>query len=126
MNKKFKKVVALVFIMTSLLTLFGPAALASEITDEGFINKIDQVNDYIYREIDKAVKKAEEEAQKNQSEQKLNETIDKIIEELIEKTNGKVEKLIDKAAEEGIVLEKSYIEVQIHDRIIYVDPFYAH
>lgn len=126
MNKRLKKLMVVVFIMASLLTLFGPSALASEITNEGILNKIELTNDYIYREINKAQEKAEKEALKNQSEQELNEAIDKIIDQLISKTDGKVEKLIDKAATEGIEIEKSYIEVQIHDRIVIVDPLYAH
>lgn len=130
MYKRIKKVSTILFIMISLLTLFGPLAMASEIPDveisQGLTKQIEQTNDFIYNEIDKAVNKAEKEAHKNQSEQELNQAIDRIIEDLLGKTEKKVDKLIEKATKEGIVLEKHYIEVQILDRIIYVDPCYAH
>lgn len=130
MYKRIKKVSTILFIMVSMLTLFGPLAMASEIPDveisQGLTKQIEQTNDFIYNEIDKAVNKAENEAHKNQSEQELSQAIDRIIEDLLGKTEKKVDKLIEKATKEGIELEKHYIEVQIHDRIIYVDPCYAH
>lgn len=130
MYKKLKKVSLVLLIMFSLLTLFGPVAFASEMSNaeisQRLLDEINKTNEFIYREIDNAIEKAEREAQKNQSEQKLNKAIDKIIENLLEKTEKKVDKLIEKAAKEGVVLEKYYIEVQILDRIVHVDPCYAH
>lgn len=130
MFKKLRKVSTIVLIMLTLLTLFGPVAFASEISNveisQGLLNEINKTNDFIYKEINKATEKAEREDQKNQSEQKLNQAIDKIIEELLEKTEKKVDKLIERAAKEGVVLQKYYVKVKILDRIVYVDPCYAH
>jgi predicted PurR-regulated permease PerM len=126
MNKRFKKAVSVVFIMISLMTLFGPVALASETISQALLKQIDQTNDYIYKEIDKAVEKANKVDQKNMSEREKDKALDKIIDDLLEKTEKKVDKLIERAAKEGVVLEKFYIEVKILDRIVLVDPCYAH
>lgn len=125
MYKKLRKTASILFIMFSLLTLFGPIALASEMS-QGLLQQIEQTNDYIYKEIDKAKEKAEKEAFKNQSEQKLNQAVDKIIDNLLENTEKRVDKLIKRAGKEGVELERFYIDVQILDRTVPVDPFYAH
>lgn len=126
MNKRLKKAVSVIFIMISLLTLFGPVALASETISQALLHQIDQTNDYIYKEIDKAVEKANNLDPKNMSEQELDKALDKIIEDLLEKTEKKVDKLIERAADEGVELSRFYIEVRILDRIVTVDPFYMH
>lgn len=131
MYKRFKKVVSVVFIMISLFTLFGPVALANEIStgtvSEGIIDRINQTNDYIYKTIDKTVEEVEKEVLKiNQSEQDLDQSIDMLGEKLIIKTDNIVTKLIDMAAGEGIEIIRTYIEVELYDRTILVDPCYAH
>lgn len=128
MYKRFKKVLSVVLIMISLLTLFGPVAFANDIetASEGILNKVDTTNEYVYRSIEKALKQAEKEVVKENKSDDIEEITDKIIEKLLEKTESKVDKLIEKAAEEGIEVNKNYIEVTINGRTILVDPCYAH
>lgn len=124
MKKRFKKALSVVLIMISILALFAQSAFA---ISEGLIKEIDKTNEQIFKEIEKTQEKAEKEALKeNKSKEKFEEYLDKLIEKLIDKTEKKAGKLIEKAAEEGVTLEKTYIEVEIYDRVVRVDPFYAH
>lgn len=126
MYKRFKKSTPVLLITFCLLALFGPVALAAETVNPGLLNQINQTDYYVQNEIDKAVAKAEKESLKNQSEEELNYAIDKIVNELLEKTSKRVDKVFQKAAGEEIELTKEYIEVQILDRVVYVDPLYVH
>lgn len=130
MYKRLKKVISVILIMISLLTLFGPVAFGDEIStgtaSEVILKKVDKTNDYVYKAIEIAVKQAEIAVMNESNSDNLDEIIDKIIEKLLEKTEGKVDKLIDQAAEEGIEITKEYIEVVIYGRTILVDPCYAH
>lgn len=130
MYKRLKKVMSVILIMISLLTLFGPVALANvtstEAASEAILNKVDKTNEYVYKAVENAVKQAEKEVLKENKSEDLDEIVDKIIEKLLEKTESKVDKLIEKGAEEGIEITKTYIEVEIYGRTILVDPCYAH
>lgn len=128
MYKRFKKVLSVILIMISLLTLFGPVAFANDIetASEAILNKVDSTNEYVYRAIENAVKQAEKEVLKENKSDDIEEITDKIIEKLLEKTESKVNKLIEKAAEEGIEVSKTYVEVVINGRTVLVDPCYAH
>ncbi|MFA9424009.1 MAG: hypothetical protein ACERLG_10555, partial [Sedimentibacter sp.] len=65
MNKRLRKVVTMMFVLISLLTLSGQVALASEFANDGVSEKIacqiDKTNDYIYDTIAQTVRKAEKE-----------------------------------------------------------------
>ncbi|WMJ78443.1 MULTISPECIES: hypothetical protein [unclassified Sedimentibacter] len=130
MYKGIKKTASLLVIMIGILALLGPVAQAYQKSEQNISQEllimIEETNNYIYKEIDKAVEKAEKEVLKDQSEQQLNRSIDRIIENLLRKTSRKVDLLIKKAAREGVVLTKTYVEVQIYDRVVLVDPCYAH
>ncbi|KAF5036654.1 hypothetical protein DSECCO2_572810 [anaerobic digester metagenome] len=130
MYKRLKKVVSVIMIMISLLTLFGPAAFAEEASavtaSDIIMKKVDKTNDYVYKAVEVAVKQAEIEVLKENKDENIDVVIDKIIEKLLKKTESKVDKLIQNAAEEGIEITKTYLEVVIYDRTILVDPCYAH
>ncbi|MGD9568765.1 MAG: hypothetical protein AB7V48_10650 [Sedimentibacter sp.] len=130
MYKKIKKTVSVILLMISLLTFFGPVAFASETlageASEAILKDVDKTNEFVYKSIEKAVKQAEKAVLKENNSENLNEIIDKIIEKLVESTEQKVDKLIEKAAKEGVAIDKVYVEVQIYDRTVLVDPCYAH
>lgn len=130
MYKRFKKVVSVIMIMISLLTFFGPAAFAEETSaataSDIIMKRVDKTNDYVFKAVEVAVKQAEMEVLNETNTENLDVIIDKIIEKLLQKTESKVDKLITAAAEEGIEITKSYVEVVIYDRTILVDPCYAH
>lgn len=124
MYKKIKKVFSTIFIMYCMLSLLTPVAFAE--VNPGALNQIEMSSEYVEQEIAKAIEMAEKEALKNQSEEELNAALDRIIDELIVKTEKRVNKVIEKASKEGIELTKVYVEVQILDRVVYVDPLFAH
>jgi predicted PurR-regulated permease PerM len=130
MYKRLKKVTSVIIIMISLVTLFGPAAFADETSavtaSDIIMKKVDKTNEYVFKAVEFAVKQAEIEVLKENNSENLDVIIDKIIEKLLEKTESKVDKLIQDAAEEGIEITKTYVEVVIYDRTILVDPCYAH
>lgn len=128
MKTRFTKVLTMTLIMVSVLALFAQSAFAvTEGLSQKLVDEIEKTNEYIFRVVEKAQEKAEKEALKeNKSKEKFEEYLDKLIEKLIDKTEKKAGKLIEKAAEEGVTLEKTYIEVEIYDRVVRVDPFYAH
>lgn len=124
MYKKIKKVFSTIFIMSCMLSLLTPIAFAE--VNPGALNQIEMSSEYVEQEIAKAIEMAEKEALKNQSEEELNAALDRIIDELIVKTEKRVNKVIEKASKEGIELTKVYVEVQILDRVVYVDPLFVH
>ncbi len=128
MYKGFKKIVYFILVLASVFTLIGSSAYAFEVTN--IEKRIDKANDYVFAEIEKAKEEAAKEVlkakEKNLPKEELDLIIDRIIDKLIEKTEHKVDILIDKAEKKSFTVEKSYIEVMIHDRVIYVDPCYAH
>jgi hypothetical protein len=133
MSKSFKKIISLIFVMVCVPTLFGTAAFAAETSafaNEDILDEVDKTNDYIYKTISKIETKAESEvlkaSQNIQKEEALDESIDKLCEKLVEQTEKKADKLIEKAAEDGIEISIGYTEVEIYDRIVLVDPCYAH
>ncbi len=129
MYKRLRKATSVILIMVCLLTLFGPTAYAKEKPNEAayevILKRVDKTNDYIFKSVEKAIKQADK-AQKHESGEDLEECIDEIIEDLLEKTEEKVDKLIEDAADVGIVITKTYVEVSIGGRIVLVDPCYAH
>lgn len=124
MNKGFKKVISTIFIMSCMLSLLTPVAFAD--VNPGALNQIEITSKYVEQEIAKAIEMAEKEALKDQSEEELNAALDKIINDLVVKTEKRVNKVLEKASKEGIELTKVYIEVHILDRVVYVDPLFAH
>lgn len=130
MYKRFKKATSVIMILISLLTFFSPAAFAAETSaanaSDIIMKSVDKTNEYVFKAVEVAVKQAEKEVLKENKSENLDVIIDKIIEKLLEKTEKKVDKLIEDAAEEGIEITKTYVEVIIYDRTILVDPCYAH
>lgn len=129
MYKGLKKVIFVMLVLASVFTLIGSSAFAEEITVK-IDKRIDKTNDYINAEIEKTQREAEKEVlkaeRKNLSKEELDLIIDEIVDKLLEKTEQKTDILIDKAEKSDIVVEKNYIEVEIYDRVILIDPLYAH
>lgn len=124
MKKRFKKALSMVLIIITILALFAQSAFA---ISQNLLEEIDKTNEQIMKEVVKTQEKAEKEALKgNKSEEEFEEYLDKLIEKLIEKTEKRADKLIKKAAKEDVEFEKTYIEVEIYDRVVQIDPFYAH
>ncbi|NLK64153.1 MAG: hypothetical protein GX289_03560 [Tissierellia bacterium] len=123
MKRRMKKALSMVLIIITILALFAQSAFAFS---EKLLDEIDKTNEQIFKEVEKTQEKAEKEALKGKGEEKFEEYLDKLIEKLIEKTEKLADKLIKKAAIEGVTLTKTYIEVLIYDRVIAIDPFYAH
>lgn len=130
MLKGLKKVTFSIFIMISIFTLFGAMAFADEVAvitvDEKLASEIDKTNDYVFKTIEKTVEKADKEVLKADGGLDIEETIDKLCEKLIDKTDEKVAKLIEKANKVDVEIVQEYIEVEIYDRTILVDPCCAH
>ena len=115
MKKATRKALSMVLIMITMLTLFGQSAFAiavdqPENISQDILDEIKKADDYVYDAIAKTQKKAEKEALKNNNSKEYEE----------------YDKVIDKAAAEGVKLGKEFIEVEICDRTVDVDPFYAH
>ena len=130
MKKGLRKTLSVILIMISMLVLLGQSAFAvtimSQTVSKDILDEIDKTNEYVFDALQKTTEKAEKEALKNKGTEKFEEYLDELIAQLVEKTEKKADKLIEKAAAEGVVLEKSYIEVNICGRIVHIDPFYAH
>lgn len=130
MKKGLRKTLSVILIMISMLVLLGQSAFAvtimSQTVSKDILDEIDKTNEYVFDAIQKTTEKAEKEALKNKGTEKFEEYLDELIAQLVEKTEKKADKLIEKAAAEGVVLEKSYIEVSICGRIVHIDPFYVH
>jgi len=92
--------------------MFGLLSCVSADGDSKTIEMMDKTDAKIYAEIEKAVGKVDKE----------NADLDKIIEALIEKTEKIADKMVEKAAKDGVLVEKTYIEVEIGGRIVLVDP----
>lgn len=78
------------------------------------LNAIDKTNVKIENEIEKAVSKSFEETSL--------EKINTIIVKLLDKTNDMSAKMVEKAAESGIVVVCDWVPVEINGEIIMVDP----
>ena len=126
MKMKLKKALSMVLIMISVLALFAQSAFAIEMSQK-LLDETYKTNEKIYKAADKAKEKAEKEALKeNKTEDEFNEYLNKLIEKLIDKTEKTADKLIEKAAKEGIGLEKEYETVYVYGILVEIDPFYAH
>ncbi|MFA6783051.1 MAG: hypothetical protein WCR90_07550 [Sedimentibacter sp.] len=124
MKKRLKRFLSMVLIIITILALFAQSAFA---ISQKLLEEIDKTNEQIMKEVEKTQEKAEKEALKdNKSEEEFEEYLDELIEELIVKTEKKADKLIKKAAKEDVELEKTYQEFVIYDRVVQIDPFYAH
>ncbi|MFA7550477.1 MAG: hypothetical protein WCZ68_07030 [Sedimentibacter sp.] len=124
MKKRLKRFLSMVLIIITILALFAQSAFA---ISQKLLEEIDKTNEQIMKEVEKTQEKAEKEALKdNKSEEEFEEYLDKLIEKLIEKTEKRADKLIKKAAKEDVELEKTYQEFVIYDRVVQIDPFYAH
>jgi predicted PurR-regulated permease PerM len=123
MKKSVRKTLSLILVIITVLALFAQPAFA---ISQKLLDEIDKTNEQIFKEVEKTQEKAEKEALKGKSREKFEEYLDGLIEKLFEKTEKLADKLIKKAAKEGVTLSKTYIEVLIYDRVILVDPFYAH
>jgi len=133
MFKSIKKSVSLIFAMICVFALSAPVVFASEITvdlDEGIISEIYKTNAFVFKAIDKAESKAEklvnQSSLNEQKEESLDDSINDLGNKLVTKTDKEVNKLIEKAAEQGIEIERTYVEVMLHDKIFEVDPMYVH
>ena len=132
MKKATRKALSMVLIMITMLTLFGQSAFAltgeqPENISQDILDEMQKTDDHVYDAIAKTQEKAEKEKEKgNKSQEEFEEYLDHLIAKLLEKTERKVDKVIEKAAAEGVELGKEFIEVEICDRTVDVDPFYAH
>ena len=130
MKKLLSGITAMVLVLG--LSTTGVQAKATttitetRMTEQQVIQMVEQTNKEIYEEIDKADDVADglllsyEAA--NMSYKQLNEKLDKIIAELLKVTSKKTEKLIKEAGKSGYVIEPVWIDVEIGDRIVSVDP----
>jgi len=123
MKNNLKKVLSLALVLLTVLALFTQPAFA---ISQKLMEEIEKTNEQIFKEVEKTQEKAEKEALKGKSQDEFEEYLDELIGKLIEKTEKLADKLLKKAAKEGVTLEKEYTEVVIYDRVVLIDPFYAH
>ena len=131
MKKRTKKALSMVLIIISMLAIIGQSAFAvtimSENLSQDLLKEIDKTNEYVFNLIEKTKEKAENEALKeNKSEEEFNEYLDHLLGKLVQKTEKKTDKLVEQAKAEGVLIEKTYITVEICGKVVLVDPFYAH
>ncbi len=114
---------SLILILISLLIfVVGGTVFAKDLAD-----RVDHTNNKIEHEIEKAIRKAEKLVEQNMGdEEKLQILIDALGERLIKKTDHKVDVLIKKAEQEGVTVEKEYIEVELGGTTFLVDPLWIH
>lgn len=133
MYKSIKKSVSLIFAMICVFALSAPVVFAAEITvdlDEGIMSEIYKTNAFVFKAIDKAESKAEKLVNQSsfneQKEESLDDSINDLGNKLIDKTDKEVNKLLEKAAEEGIAIERFYVDVILNGETFVVDPMYVH
>ncbi len=101
-----------IFLMLLVVLLIGNISFADNISD---VQKaVDKTNIKIEKEIDKAVTKSLKETSL--------EKIEQIINKLLDKTNDMSAKMVEKAAESGVVVVCEWVPVEINGQIIMVDP----
>jgi peptidoglycan hydrolase CwlO-like protein len=127
-----KKILSGITAMVLMLGLFTTGVQAAEtvyeekLSYEQIVQMMEQTNQEIYNEINKADDKADALVLSYEaadiSQEQLNSEVDKIVEELIKVTSKKAEKLIEVAGANGYVIEAVWIEVEIGGRTVLVDP----
>lgn len=136
MDKKLKKVILLVVLLSLSMIVSSASAFASEDilseSDEKILSAVDRTNAFIEQAILDACEKADRivaeilAGDQPLKEEKIDDALNILIRNLIKITDNKVEILIKRADKEGIEIIKSFVEVIIYDRTIIVDPCYAH
>jgi len=106
----FKKSIIVTFI---LMFVFSTYSFAGEVDITKVIEDVEQANAKIDQQIEKTVKIVD----------KLDGDLqDKKISDLIEKTDKIAMKMIEKAIEDGVIVECELIEVEIDGVIYLIDP----
>lgn len=136
MYMKLKKVVFLVVVLSLSMILSSVSVFASEdvlsSNDDNILSAIERTNEFIEQAIIDACEKADRivaeilAGDQPLKEEKIDAALDILISNLLKITDNKVEILIKKADREGVEILKSFVEVIIYDRIVIVDPCYAH
>lgn len=146
-----KKSISFILSLLIMISLFSSAVYAADnIKFNNIVMEVEKVNLMIQKEIEKSVNIAEKEMKEYQNEieklqnKKTNEKdqeelskidnktlelqgkhdskINEIINKLIKVTNRMSQKVIEKAAKEGITVTCELIEVEIGGRTVLVDP----
>lgn len=133
-----KKLVALTIIMMFALSFFSPVVFAEESDFTKISNEVNKTNIEIDEMINKAADQADKEIlnyteslekitsnvenQKNRNIELLNEKIDLIISDLISEVNKKAEKMKERAAKYGFIVNYQLVEVEIGGQNVLIDP----
>jgi len=140
-RRNMKKVFCTVLTFVLVLSLFAPLSLAAEDDYFRIIKGVDEANLAIEEMIsvaiedaDKEMKKYYEDVEKIEKNNKdvdilivernikLDKDITKIIERLVDKTNKVAATMISNAAEAGVVVECEWVEVEVGNQKVLVDP----
>jgi len=111
MKKFWCFLLAVVFMMSLVSVAWADTGISDQ--DYAKVEKhVEQANAKIADLVEKADAKAN----------KKNADIDKIIDQLLKQTSHEAEKAIEFGAKHGVVVECVYVEVEIGDRIVIIDP----
>jgi vacuolar-type H+-ATPase subunit D/Vma8 len=140
-RRNMRKVFCTVLTFVLVVSLFAPLSFAAEDDYFRISREVDETNQKIEEMIDKAIEDAEnainaykEEVKSNNKDSEgightikdkkdaLNKEIQRIIERLVTDTNELAAKMVSKAAEAGIIVECEYVEVEIGNQKVLVDP----
>lgn len=131
-----------IIIIITLLLTFGisPTVFATQNSTSQVLSAIAKTNATIEKMIEAAIQKGSDlqnkylqdvanvpnNAQKTATiaaiTQKYNSDLNKLIDDLITSTNSKATQLIIKAAQKGVAIDSTYVEVTIGSTTILVDP----
>jgi hypothetical protein len=118
-----KKLLSGITAMVLVIGLFTTGVQAKgtitekEMTYEQVVQMMERTNKEIYQEIDKAIDEANNLGDKNYDKE-----LDKIIDQLLKVTDKETEKLIKEAEKNGYIVGPEWVDVEIGNRTVSVDP----
>ena len=117
-----KKLLSAVLAAMLMLSISAPAALADEIENAEVLQLLEETNEAINEEIEDAQAAADA---LDPNADDYEEELDEIITELVEETEEIANEAVEEANELGYDFEKQYVEVQVGDRTVEVDPIHV-
>ncbi len=111
-----KKLLSMVIISILLVLVFSSSVFAAE----DVYSLVEETNERIERMIDRAVERADD---LNPESPRYDQRLDRIINRLVDRTNALAARTIRKAKRKfGVTVICEYVEVQIGNRTVLIDP----
>ena len=118
-----KKYFSFILIAIFMTTFFSTTVFATTNNNiDQVINRVETLDAKINKEIQIAQFVADKIIASNLTSQETDRAIDMIINLLIQTTNMQVENVVQFAYDNGIIVIKQYITVEIGGRLVIIDP----